>query len=76
MRWAYERTESGSKLESKLLLRVDEVADRLGLGRTLVYGMVLEGKIESVKIGRARRVPVAAVEAYVKRLREDAADRT
>ena len=54
---------------------VEEVADRVGSGRTLAYQKVLSGEIESVKVGRARRVPVAAVQAYVERLREDATKR-
>jgi len=56
----------------KLLLRVEEAADQLGVGRTLLYAKVLSGEIESVKVNRARRIPVSSLAAYVEKLREEA----
>jgi excisionase family DNA binding protein len=53
---------------ARLLLTVDEVAERLGLGRTKVYELLGRGEIASVRIGTARRVPASALEAYVERL--------
>jgi len=55
-----------------LLLTVREVAERLGCGRTFVYELISSGEIETVKLGRLRRVPVAALDALVERLRVDA----
>jgi excisionase family DNA binding protein len=52
----------------KVLLRPEEAAYALGIGRTLVYALIGSCEIESVLIGRARRIPVEAVEAYVARL--------
>jgi excisionase family DNA binding protein len=57
-------------VEGKLLLTVDEAAQRLGIGRSHAYAYVLSGELESVKIGRSRRVPAAAVEDFIERLRE------
>jgi excisionase family DNA binding protein len=56
---------------NRLLLTVTEAVDRLAIGRSLVYQLVLSGELPSVKIGRARRVPVAAVEGFVARLAEE-----
>lgn len=56
--------------ETKLLLTVEEVAERLGIGRTHAYGYVVRGDIASIKLGRCRRVPLAALEGFVARLRE------
>jgi len=56
-------------LTTQLLLKVEEAAIRLGLGRTIVWGLVSSGELESVTIGRSRRVPVEALDAYVERLR-------
>lgn len=50
------------------LLTVEEVAERLRCGRTTAYGLVKSGAIDSVKLGKLRRVPPAAVDAYVDRL--------
>lgn len=49
----------------KLLLTVPEAADALGLGRSVVYDLLLRGQLPSVKIGRARRIPLTALEAFV-----------
>ena len=55
----------------KLLLTIPEAAIRLGLGRSLVYRLVMAGEIPSIKLGRARRVPAPALEEFVgKRLEE------
>lgn len=59
-------------MTDKLLLSADEVAMMLGCGRTYVFELISEGLLESVKIGRLRRVPTDAVVAYVEQLRVDA----
>ena len=48
-----------------LLLTVSQAADRLELGRSLVYELVMRGEIASIKVGRARRIPAAALEQFV-----------
>lgn len=53
----------------RLLLTVEQAADRLGVGRTLMVALVAAREIESVKIGRLRRVPASALSEYVARLR-------
>ena len=50
-----------------VLLTVREVAERLGCGRTFVYELISTGELETVKLGRLRRVPAAAVDALVER---------
>jgi excisionase family DNA binding protein len=52
-----------------VLLTVEEAAMRLRIGRTTMYALVSSGAVESVKVGRLRRVPVEAVDAYVTVLR-------
>lgn len=56
-----------------LLLSVDQAAESLGVGTTLMRALVSSGEIESVKIGRLRRVPADALSTYVARLRERSA---
>jgi excisionase family DNA binding protein len=50
----------------EILLSVREAARRLGIGRSLLYSLMLEGQVLSVKIGRSRRVPLCALEEFVK----------
>jgi excisionase family DNA binding protein len=62
-------------MESKLILvSVADAARMLSIGRTAAWELVRKRKIKSVKIGRTRRLPIAAIEEYVQRLMdEDAA---
>ncbi|MPZ51038.1 MAG: helix-turn-helix domain-containing protein [Dehalococcoidia bacterium] len=61
-------------MEDKLLLTIDEAAQRLGIGRSHAYVYVMKGEIESVKLGRSRRVPATALENFVEKLRTDSDD--
>jgi excisionase family DNA binding protein len=53
----------------ELLLTVEEAARRLRIGRTLVYQLISSGELESVKVGRLRRVPAECLPEYVATLR-------
>jgi excisionase family DNA binding protein len=51
------------------LLDVPAAARSLGVGRTTVFQLIRDGRLESVLIGRRRLIPIASIEAYVARLR-------
>lgn len=53
----------------ELLLTVEEAARRLRLGRTLVYRLISSGQLESVTVGRLRRIPAECLAEYVATLR-------
>ena len=55
-----------------ILLSVDDAARLAGVGRSILYERLLAGDISSVKIGRRRLVPRAALDAYVERLMAEA----
>lgn len=59
---------------SLALLTVEEAARRLRIGRTTCFRLVRAGEIESVTVGRLRRVPADAVPAYVAKLRHRPAE--
>jgi excisionase family DNA binding protein len=52
----------------KLLLSPEEAAEVLGVGRSRVYDLIRTRQLLSVRIGKSRRVPVAALHAYVESL--------
>lgn len=52
-----------------LVLTVEEAAERLGVGRTVMYALVSSGAVESVRIGRLRRVPADALVTFLDGLR-------
>jgi excisionase family DNA binding protein len=49
----------------RLLLRVPEVAEALGLGRTKVYELIATGELPVIRLGRAVRVSVVALQKWV-----------
>ena len=51
----------------KLLLKVSEVMQLIGVSRSVAYSLVGKGEIKSVRIGRSVRVPAAELESWVKR---------
>jgi excisionase family DNA binding protein len=48
-----------------LLVTPEEAARQLGVGRTTVCELMAAGKLPSMKIGRARRVPVEALQRFI-----------
>jgi excisionase family DNA binding protein len=61
--------------DARFLLSVEEAADRLSIGRTMMYALVKAGEINTVRLGRRRLVPVGAIKAYVNQIaaQQDAA---
>jgi excisionase family DNA binding protein len=57
----------------KMLCTVNDVAAVLSIGRTAAWELVRKRTIKSVKIGRTRRVPIAAIQEYIDRLLESEA---
>jgi excisionase family DNA binding protein len=51
--------------ETRVVLTIEEAADRLGIGRTLMYALVKSGEVRSVTIGRLRRIPIQCLNEYV-----------
>ncbi|HEX2318947.1 MAG TPA: helix-turn-helix domain-containing protein [Streptosporangiaceae bacterium] len=64
-----QRAEADIRQEDGVLLTVEEAARRLRFGRTFVYRLISSGELESVKVGRLRRVPAECLAEYVATLR-------
>lgn len=47
------------------LLKPEEAAKVLGLGRSKLYELIQTGQIPSLRVGRARRIPVEALRRWV-----------
>jgi excisionase family DNA binding protein len=54
------------------LLTVPESAELLGISRSKLYEELTLGRIKSVRIGRARRVPTEEIERYLELLKCEA----
>jgi excisionase family DNA binding protein len=55
------------------LLTIQEAAAVLRLGRSKVYELVSTGRLASVSIGRARRIPAEAIAEFLAGLTSTAA---
>jgi excisionase family DNA binding protein len=53
------------------LLNVKEVADRLGVSRNKVYELLYKGEIQSLAIGRTRRISPVALAEFISRPKDD-----
>ena len=51
-----------------LLVSVEEAARILAVGRSMLYELIAADQLETVRIGRCRRVPVEAMRRFVERL--------
>ena len=54
-----------SETRLPMLFSVEEVADILHIGRSTVFKLIKDGKIQSIKLGRSRRIPIDAMQDYV-----------
>ncbi len=60
----------------KLLLKVPEAAELVGLGRSKLYELMKAGEIPAIRIGRGVRIPANGLREWVARQTEAAADRS
>jgi excisionase family DNA binding protein len=51
------------------LYPIDEAAVLLGIGKSNIEGLIRDGVVETVTIGRRRLVPAEAIDDYVERLK-------
>ncbi len=58
---------------ARLLYRVTEAAEVLGLSRAKVYELISSGALRSVRIDGARRIKVDDLNAFVASLSDEAA---
>jgi len=52
----------------RLALSIEEAADRLGIGRSVLCELIRTRQIKSVKIGRRRLIPDEALRSYLQEL--------
>jgi excisionase family DNA binding protein len=69
MRESAEQRDATVGSVDPLACTVREAARLLSVGTRKVEYMVKSGELESIKIGRARRIPRKALDAYLEKLR-------
>lgn len=63
-------------VKNRLSVRPEEAAQILSLGRAKLFELLATGEISSFTVGRARMVPIKAIEDFVeRRVKADKAER-
>ena len=60
-------------MTDQILLTVEEAARLYSVSRSTLYVLIQRGEIQSIKIGASRRIPVAALDEFVRRQLQGAA---
>ncbi len=50
-----------------LVLKVEDLMPILAIGRNMAYELVRSGQICSIRVGRSYRIPVNALEEYLRK---------
>jgi excisionase family DNA binding protein len=61
-------------MTDRVLLRVDEAAQLLSLGRSTLYAMAASGTIPTVRVGRSLRIPREELNRWIEQRTEQAVD--
>ena len=54
-------TEVSIPAAGPLLLTVEQAAHQFGIGRTTVFALLKSGELESIPLGRLRRIPAECI---------------
>lgn len=65
-------TPGRTQVSELRLYQVTDAMRLLSLSRTVIYELIRSGRLRSVKEGRARRIPAAAIRDYIALLEEEA----
>ncbi|TDW91274.1 excisionase family DNA-binding protein [Kribbella sp. VKM Ac-2566] len=57
----------------QIFMTVEEAAKALRIGRTRMFALIASGEVESVLIGRSRRISIDALREFAYKLPQDAA---
>jgi excisionase family DNA binding protein len=55
------------KAEQRALLTIEDACERLSIGRSHLYDYLMDGSIRSIKLGKSRRIPAAALDEFIHR---------
>ena len=68
------RGGNGLQFVDRLACTIDEACSAIGLGRTKLYELIGEGRVETTSVGRRRLVLVRSLVALIDQGRDAAAD--
>jgi excisionase family DNA binding protein len=60
-----EPEPEGSDMGERLLYRISEAADILGVSRSTLYRLIASGDLAAIRVGTAPRIPAKVLERFV-----------
>jgi excisionase family DNA binding protein len=64
-----DHSKEGGSAVDRLFYRVREAAEIVGLSRAKTYQLVMDGRLGSVMVDGARRIPADELQAFVDRMK-------
>jgi len=58
-------TDAGGLIMDAILIRAEEAAKLLGVGRSKIYSMMASGGLPVVRLGRSVRVPIEGLREWI-----------
>ena len=52
-------------MDERLLYRISEAADILGISRSTLYRLIASGELATIRVGTAPRIPAKVLERFV-----------
>lgn len=66
---------TGPQVAELQLYTIEETMTMLRMGRTMIFDLLRNGRLHSVREGRARRIPARAIAEYIALLEREEAER-
>lgn len=66
---------TGHQVAELQLFTIEEAMTMLRMGRTTIFDQLRNGRLRSVREGRARRIPAKAIAEYIALLEREEAER-
>jgi excisionase family DNA binding protein len=60
----YPKINAQEGTPQRLLLRIPEAAEKLGIGRTKIYELIATGALSTIRVGRAVRISVSTLQKW------------
>ena len=62
-----KKSRQEKKESSTFIIEIEELCERLNIGKNTAYNLLTSGEIDSFKIGSVWKIPLSSVDEYIER---------
>lgn len=62
-----KKSRQEKKESSPMIIEIEELCERLNIGKNTAYNLLTSGEIDSFKIGSVWKIPLSSVDEYIER---------